>query len=143
MNKRRTVNTALIVVTTLTVAFIFSNSLASSEQSNGQSDWVMGCLHQLLNIQLPSWFVRKAAHFTEFAVLGTELAVLKHRLIRPPFTAALLSGLLVALTDETLQLFSGRTSSVTDVWIDFSGVVCGMLMVTAVCFVISRAKNRQ
>lgn len=143
MNKRRTVNIALIVVTTLTVAFIFSNSLASSEQSNGQSDWVMGCLHKLLNIQLPSWFVRKAAHFTEFAVLGTELAVLKHRLIRPPFTAALLSGLLVALTDETLQLFSGRTSSVTDVWIDFSGVVCGMLMVAAVCFVISRAKNRQ
>ena len=36
---------------------------------------------------------------------------------------------LTALTDETIQLFSpGRSSQVTDVWIDFAGVVTGTLL---------------
>lgn len=36
--------------------------------------------------------------------------------------------MLTALTDETIQLFyDGRGSLVTDVWIDFSGVVMGMI----------------
>ncbi len=40
----------------------------------------------------------------------------------------MLGGLLTALTDETIQLFvPGRSGQVTDVWIDFSGVLTGLL----------------
>ena len=36
-------------------------------------------------------------------------------------------GLLTALTDETIQMFSdGRSSQLTDVWLDFSGVCSGV-----------------
>ena len=36
----------------------------------------------------------------------------------------MLGGLLTALTDETIQLFvPGRSGQVTDIWIDFSGVM--------------------
>ena len=39
-----------------------------------------------------------------------------------------LGGLLTALTDETIQLFvPGRSGQVTDIWIDFSGVMTGLL----------------
>ena len=42
---------------------------------------------------------------------------------------AILGGLLTALTDETIQLFvPGRSSQVTDVWIDFSGVMTGLIV---------------
>ena len=41
----------------------------------------------------------------------------------------ILGGLLTALTDETIQMFSdGRSSQLTDVWLDFSGVMAGILV---------------
>ena len=43
-----------------------------------------------------------------------------------------LLGVLTALCDETIQLFyAGRGSRVTDVWIDFAGVVTGILAAQA------------
>ena len=44
----------------------------------------------------------------------------------------ILGGLLTALTDETIQLFSpGRSSQVLDVWLDFMGVLAGLLVCAA------------
>ncbi len=41
----------------------------------------------------------------------------------------MLGGVLTALTDETIQIFSaGRSSQVTDVWLDFAGVLAGILV---------------
>jgi len=49
---------------------------------------------------------------------------------------------LTALTDETIQLFSlGRSSQVTDVWIDFAGVVTGTLLVFLVQAIVRRCKK--
>ncbi len=40
----------------------------------------------------------------------------------------MLGGVLTALTDETIQIFSpGRSSQVTDVWLDSAGVLAGIL----------------
>ena len=69
-------------------------------------------------------FVRKLAHFTEFFVLGLELAVLFCSFSSKP----ILFSLLVALTDETIQLFTGRGSQVKDVWLDFFGACTGYFM---------------
>ena len=50
-----------------------------------------------------------------------------------------MGGLLTAVTDETIQRYvAGRSSQVTDVWIDFAGVVAGML-VSLVLLLIVRA----
>ena len=44
-------------------------------------------------------------------------------------TVPMLGGVLTALTDETIQLFSeGRSSQVTDVWLDSAGVLAGILV---------------
>lgn len=72
--------------------------------------------------------VRKAAHFTEFFVLGGLLAVRFRGGRRRPWPA-LLAAVLTALADETIQHFTGRTSSVLDVWLDLCGAVAGTLAV--------------
>ena len=47
--------------------------------------------------------------------------------IQTSVTIEALAGLLAAMTDESIQLLSpGRASMVTDVWIDFAGVVTGI-----------------
>ena len=53
------------------------------------------------------------------------------------------AGLLTALTDETLQLFSpGRSAHVTDVWIDFAGCVSGVMLILILKYLLSKHKVR-
>ena len=74
--------------------------------------------------------IRKAAHFTEFAVLGL-LALLRMSESGLPFgriwQRLTAFGFGAAFLDETIQLFNNRSSSVRDVWLDFSGYVAGVL----------------
>ena len=78
-------------------------------------------------------FIRKCAHFTEFAVLGgltfNALARWQARTGWQQAVWAALGGLLVAISDEIHQAFvPNRGPAVTDVLIDFSGVLCGVLL---------------
>ena len=87
-------------------------------------------------------FVRKLAHLAEYSLLGAECALL----------AALLSGerasrhiwaclfvpLAVAVMDEFLQQFAGRTSLVSDVVVDFAGLLAGVVVVVVVGWWVSR-----
>lgn len=57
-------------------------------------------------------------------------------------------GLLVAVLDETVQLYvPGRSSSVRDVLIDFGGVLCGLfaalliLMFCRMCYILFVHRN--
>ena len=120
---------------------------------------------------LTEFIVRKTAHFTEFAIEGILLlSVVKgynmgttrqgvHKCIRTAeeYLTQLeetlgfaqkyrnvcdLCDKLTALTDETIQLFSlGRSSQVTDVWIDFAGVVTGTLLAFLVQAIVRRCKK--
>ncbi len=120
------------------VVFIFSNSLAIGTVSEGSSGRVLAFLQRVLTrLGMPDLagritmhMVRKAAHFCEYALEGFLLLlclrVYLHRWQRH-LSGAMLLGLLTALADETIQLYSpGRSSQVMDVWIDFSGVLTGM-----------------
>lgn len=86
-------------------------------------------------------FVRKAAHFLEFAAIAVAASLLLWRL-RGEYPAQnlvyVLSGsLFIAVTDEYIQCFSpGRSSSVRDVVIDFFGAAVGALIVFGVVFLI-------
>ena len=125
--------TALLLI--LWVAFIFSNSMDNADASTLKSGAVLALLRRILGSEgaaLTEFIVRKTAHFTEFAIEGVLLfLVVKGYTTRPLRFLGwpLLAGLMTALTDETIQLFSlGRSSQVTDVWIDFAGVVTGTLL---------------
>ena len=114
------------------LCFIWGNSLLPGEISGAFSDWVKSILAQILPVGPDDGsgggLLRKIAHFTEFMGLGIWLLWLfsmlgKHR------SLALLCGILVACTDETIQLFvPDRGPSLKDVGIDTCGVVAGMIL---------------
>lgn len=67
--------------------------------------------------------VRKCAHILEFCLLAVWLMLLLGGRIQ----TVLLCGVFTALIDETIQLYSGRSSLVMDVWIDIGGFSLGIL----------------
>ena len=118
------------------ILFIFHNSLETSSISSARSHEVMQKINAILahlNIgPLSEHVVRKLAHFSEFTLEGF-LLMLCLRVYTRHFVRhmswPILGGLLTALTDETIQLFSpGRSSQVLDVWLDFVGVLAGLLV---------------
>lgn len=125
------------VITIFVIGFIWWNSSQNGEESSGISQMVLCKITQLfayigISTDITEHIVRKLAHFTEFTALGILLSidtVLFFEKIKQYVWFPLFSGLLVALTDETIQLFPvGRSSSVKDVWLDFSGVVFGTIL---------------
>ena len=138
--------TALLLI--LWVVFIFSNSMDNADASTLKSGAVLALLRRILGSEgaaLTEFIVRKTDHFTEFAIEGVLLfLVVKGYTTRPLRFLGwpLLAGLMTALTDETIQLFSlGRSSQVTDVWIDFAGVVTGTLLAFLVQAIVRRCKK--
>ena len=91
-------------------------------------------LYRLLHV-----LVRKGAHLFEYAMLGSLLYLLfkcfKQR-EHNCWIYALFLVLLCATMDEFFQSFVGRTSSVRDVLIDFSGAIIGMCVISFItlCF---------
>ena len=137
MSQRQTTRLWLWLILTLAAtAFILYNALQNSTDSTASSDAVIAWLAPLLEA-LDRWlggadwhfWVRKAAHVTEYALLGASALSLAKQIaarVGRPFTAhAALYALLVAVTDEFLQGFMARTSAVYDIWIDFGGVLLG------------------
>ena len=119
-----------------TVYFIFSNSLEIARESSARSQQVMELLNSLLGRvglgPLSEHFVRKMAHFCEFSLLGFWfmlcLRVYTRHFVRH-VSWPLFFGLLTAVIDETIQLYvPGRSSSVKDVLLDFSGVLTGLFI---------------
>lgn len=127
-NKRKLLAGALLVGW---LAFIWGNSCLSGAESGAVSGWASRFLAEILGTWAPQGehILRKAAHFTEFALLGGLFAWNARLWGKQSLSLPLLGGLLAAMVDETLQLFSpGRASMVTDVWIDFAGVATGALL---------------
>ena len=119
--------------------FIFSNSMAVADVSSVSSGRVLQLLQAVLRRlgmpglaqRLTMHLVRKLAHFCEYLLEGFLLMLCVRVYSRRPLrhiTVPMLAGVLTALTDETIQLFSeGRSSQVTDVWLDSAGVLAGIL----------------
>lgn len=113
----------------LWAGIIFWQSSMPAAQSDAESLGALGWVQRLLPF-MTNHLLRKAAHVTEFAILGGLLAAAADALRRKAFLAPYLLGLLWALGDETHQLYvPGRSGALTDVWVDFIGVVVGATVV--------------
>ena len=128
-----------VVLTVALVAFIWHNSLQDAVQSEKTSlafvyvvQILMTWMKVFVSNGVMDHIIRKAAHLTEFALLGCllSLTVLFFvQTIQKRVAITLLLGLAVACMDEYLQLFSaGRGCQLSDVGIDFIGVCIGCLM---------------
>lgn len=153
---------AVLVLANMMLIFHFSSTgkEESGDLSQGVTNTVMRLLHpnfknlgfgsKLLLLQKNHIIVRKAAHFCEFALLGflvtCFLCFLSHHFkrLRPWVTWAAPSGftLLYAISDEIHQIFSNRGPRFTDVLIDFSGAICGILVVHGLILFFTHGKRK-
>ncbi len=126
---------ALIVLQSI---FIWGNSFVPPDDSGAFSGGIMQFFKSFLDPSDridPEFFhhiVRKTAHFTEFFLLGALYTGLRAKMTEPFRKAFFLlppfAGLLTAVLDEFIQAFTGRGSLVTDVVLDFCGVLTGVLL---------------
>ena len=135
MNRKRIGTVLLLLAILAALAFIWGNSLESAVESSLKSGRVRELIEPLMELlvgqgNVTDHMVRKLAHLTEFAVLGALLLLLTAAAFRVRLQSVLNCQfflLLAALTDETIQLFTGRGSQVRDVWLDFAGGTAGLL----------------
>lgn len=140
---------ALILSIVLTLFFIFSNSLKSPGQSMEESNNATDKIEEVVPPDTTfgaflSTYLRKIAHFLEFALLGYEIFLVVRIYLGGGaiwIISSVLLGVLTALLDETLQIASRRGSSVVDVWIDISGYAFATLASVIVVTIVKRRKN--
>ncbi len=143
MNKRN----LLLFLFILIIAFIWSNSMISSALSGEISHFVALILG---GNQEPSaeehFLVRKMAHFLEFFALGATAFALVREYTDDKYRKALFlmfTGVIVPLVDETIQIFSSRGPSLTDIWIDIGGFTTGCALALGICVIIRAIKRKK
>ena len=156
MQRRTRIIYIIIIAAALTavLCFIWGNSLLDGGASRKLSSAVTEFIRPIYELFTDDpvtdstlhAFIRKAAHFLEFAAIAVAASLLLWRL-RGEYPAQnlvyVLSGsLFIAVTDEYIQCFSpGRSSSVRDIVIDFWGAAVGALIVFGVAFLIRMIKQ--
>ncbi len=143
---KKTLRYAFIAIIIATLLFIWGQSCMSPTASKNESDTVKMLLEELFGAETPMavfilLYIRKIAHFTEFAMLALEMTLFTY-LCTPrrgsDLLRCVLFGPLTAITDETIQIFSGRGSSIFDVAIDTTGYLFSFLL-TSLCYAIAYA----
>lgn len=141
---------ALLIAADMAVIFSFSSQRAEASQET--SSGVIVSIVRLFHSDFDSWnaekqertvekyqhAVRKAAHMTEFASLGALFAAFFYTFGFKAKNAlfAFLSSAAYAAGDEVHQLFvPGRSGQLTDVLIDGTGALLGVLVFTLSVFV--------
>ena len=136
----------LSILIVLNLALIWGNSLMTGLDSEAVSGGVLELLGRFIPMLLTEGghtLLRKAAHFSEFCLLGL-LFCGRHALVRQSAPPHLMGfGLAVACIDETIQIFTpGRASSLIDVWIDSSGFALGFVVIYLVSTIKTKMKEK-
>lgn len=138
------------VITLGLLCFIWGNSLLPGKDSGELSGFVGMLLQKLLpflNLQSETGmhFLRKAAHFSEFAALGMSFTWLFGMLSGKKvwsLSLPLMCGAAAAAIDETIQLFSpDRGPSIKDVGIDTCGVIAGIAVLSLLHWLFTHKKR--
>lgn len=130
--------------------FIFHNSMQNAATSEMSSSIIVDfVMHELARFgSFPDYgtvtvIIRKTAHITEFFIQSFFISI-AYFFGKSKFSQrviyVLFFGLLTACCDELIQKFvNGRGSLVTDIWIDFSGVLLAALFY----FIISALSGKR
>lgn len=150
--KRLIISIVLTILTLLLLFFIFYHSSMNADDSGQESTGVMEFINDFfkklgLGISFTDHIVRKIAHFTEYFVLGALLCCtafsytlkLKVSLIFSP-----IFGLITAVLDELSQKLSvGRSAQVSDVILDFCGVLTAAIVTGFFIYMIFQRRNKR
>lgn len=148
------------ILTVLWMAVIFAYSAQPGDESGETSIWAGMMFGKIFVPNFEDWSeekqvefaekidhpVRKAAHFTEYTILGFLIAVAyvdndKKRYKK--FLVPWLFGSVYAATDEFHQRFvPGRNGNIFDVMLDSSGVAFGVCLVLLMVGIGLRCKAK-
>lgn len=161
----------LIVVSIMLMIFLFSSQNVNTSDSFSRkiTGWIIPVIDKIVSLFPKGTFqtvtgsssggsffddlnhyVRKAAHVTEYAILGAAImrfavAVLKAGGKRLSLAAGFISfavGVIYASTDEFHQLFvDGRGGRIKDVVIDSAGVFIGCTIVYIIYFMSTKKRR--
>lgn len=149
-----TLRLVLTAACTAMLAFIFSNSLKTGEQSVQQSSTMVEVVQNVAAVVAPNsaiatatgemyerlhTWVRVFAHFAEFALFGALLlwCIASYTWKKEWLWLSLIGVFCIPMVDETLQYFvADRGAEFYDVCIDLAGGVCGILFAAAVLLIL-------
>lgn len=134
------------VLVAAVMIFIFLMSSANGETSSAMSNSLLMRIIELTGLDISSHFIRKAAHFSEFAALSFLLsnAVFATFNTKKSTLIAFPLACLYAVTDELHQLFSdGRACSVKDMLIDSSGALLGAIIFSLIILIYIKNIERK
>lgn len=146
--KKRTLPIVFTVASFVWAIFIFSNSLQTGESSGQLSGSATELINRIIGSVFPTvevshLFVRKSAHFCEFALMSLLVSFAIYFFARESKRRELLCliaipvSALIGACDETIQLFvEGRGASVIDVMIDTSGGATAALIFLGITLLI-------
>lgn len=107
------------------VGFIIVQSMIPEHRSYRESLWftrnIVNPFMAYFHIALSKDLVRKIAHVFEYFVLAFVVFLYWKKPVKTFY-----GGFTLAFLDETLQIFTGRGTLVSDIWIDLIGVVIGI-----------------
>ena len=142
--KRKKVALVLIV---LVLCFIWGQSLLDGSTSTRESDFVFRLIYPFLyhvfgEVDATPHLLRKFAHFMEYAALGCCLS-LYFGYDQKSILKGMNVALLAALFDESIQLLAvARGPQITDIWLDFSGALTGILLFSVCFWAVVRIRGR-
>ena len=143
MKRKRIYGTVFV----LTLCFIWGNSMIDAEVSGAISHFIADILGGAGGSTAEGHFLlRKAAHFSEYAALGVTTLLFYGTLTADrtkKYLSAALTGISVPLVDETIQIFSGRGPTISDIWIDISGFVFGTVLISLILYILLRRGERR
>lgn len=130
---------ALYLLPVLWMGVIFYFSHQNGDESSQVSGWFVDFVirvAEILNLDITGWnlnlLVRKAAHFSIFAVLGFLLFLTLYINRQKLFSSSVYTfaiGSIYGVFDEFHQYFvPGRSCQLTDMLIDASGVMAAVLI---------------
>ena len=149
----------LTAITAAYLCWIFSNSVKTAPESSAASEKVLEAVQTVADkvlgegkLNVSMYFIRKAAHFCEFALFAFLAFFTSYSYVfKKPHAAAVSMACAAALAllcggaDEIIQIFSeGRGPAAFDVMIDFSGGVAGAFCALLILLIAkSVAKKRR
>lgn len=151
------VRAILFIITAGLMAFAFIHSSMPADISAEESGSVLSFLQGICDFlgfkpEITDHIVRKSAHFCEYAAIGAMLmsCAFSFNKLKPYkyYINVMFFGLATAVCDETIQLnVEGRAGMISDVLLDFSGVMLGSLVMLVAFLIykkhfISKSENR-
>lgn len=135
-----------IILAVISTGFIFSNSCHTAAVSAEHSGKIVSFIMNYINFNedILTTVIRKLAHVFEFFVQSVwiTLAVISLKHFPKNTIYILFTGLFTACFDEFLQqFFDGRGSMISDVFIDFSGTILGIISCSVIYVLLHKRKN--